>query len=152
MIDLRAVAACFSGMLCLLVSVNGLAEDSANRPNSNAPKNASVFVIVPTEGQVLQADAPITVRFGLRGMGVAPAGIIVEQTGHHHLLIDQSVLPDLTQPLPASEHIVHFGRGQTETDIRLKPGPHTLQLILGNHYHIPHDPPVISQKVHIIVE
>jgi hypothetical protein len=85
-------------------------------------------------------------------MGVAPAGIIVEQTGHHHLLIDQSVLPDLTQPLPASEHIVHFGRGQTETDIRLKPGPHTLQLILGNHYHIPHDPPVISQKVHIVVE
>jgi hypothetical protein len=92
------------------------------------------------------------VSFGLRGMGVAPAGVVVEKTGHHHLLIDQQELPDLTMPLPASAQLIHFGGGQTQTEIRLSPGSHTLQLVLGNQYHIPHNPPLISKKITIIVE
>ena len=121
-------------------------------PNSEAAEGAAVYVIHPLDGQVLNAKKPIEVSFGLRGMGVAPAGVVVEKTGHHHLLIDQQELPDLTMPLPASAHVIHFGGGQTQTEIRLVPGSHTLQLVLGNQYHIPHNPPLISKKITVIVE
>jgi hypothetical protein len=121
-------------------------------PNSRAAEGAAVYVIHPIDGQVLNAKKPIQVSFGLRGMGVAPAGVVVEKTGHHHLLIDQRELPDLTMPLPASAQLIHFGGGQTQTEIRLSPGSHTLQLVLGNQYHIPHNPPLISKKITIIVE
>jgi hypothetical protein len=121
-------------------------------PNSRAAEGAAVYVIHPLDGQVLNAKKPIEVSFGLRGMGVAPAGVVVEKTGHHHLLIDQRELPDLTMPLPASAQLIHFGGGQTQTEIRLAPGSHTLQLVLGNQYHIPHNPPLISKKITIIVE
>ena len=121
-------------------------------PNSKAAEGAAVYVIHPLDGQVLNAKKPIEVRFGLRGMGVAPAGVVVEKTGHHHLLIDQQELPDLTMPLPASAQLIHFGGGQTQTEIRLVPGSHTLQLVLGNQYHIPHNPPLISKKITVIVE
>jgi hypothetical protein len=121
-------------------------------PNSRAAEGAAVYVIYPLDGQVLNAKKPIQVSFGLRGMGVAPAGVVVEKTGHHHLLIDQRELPDLTMPLPASAQLIHFGGGQTQTEIRLAPGSHTLQLVLGNQYHIPHNPPLISKKITIIVE
>ena len=127
-------------------------KESDVMPNSRAAEGAAVYVIHPLDGQVLNANKPIEVSFGLRGMGVAPAGVVVEKTGHHHLLIDQQELPDLTMPLPASPQVIHFGGGQTQTEIRLARGSHTLQLVLGNQYHIPHNPPLISEKITIVVE
>lgn len=120
-------------------------------PFSNkSPKGAEVYFISPHDGDVV--DTTFTVQFGLKGMGVAPAGVMKENTGHHHLLIDVDKLPDLTQPLPATDHIKHFGGGQTETTLTLKPGKHTLQLVFANYAHIPHNPPVISKKITIEVK
>ena len=85
-------------------------------------------------------------------MGVAPAGVERKHTGHHHILVDLDELPAMDAPLPANENIIHFGGGQTETQLTLPPGQHTLQLLLGNHLHVPHDQPVISEKITIIVE
>jgi hypothetical protein len=85
-------------------------------------------------------------------MGVAPAGIKFDHTGHHHLLIDSELPADLSQPLPASEKSVHFGKGQTETTLTLAPGKHTLQLVFADMLHVPHDPAVVSKKITITVE
>ncbi|NER00372.1 MAG: DUF4399 domain-containing protein [Cyanothece sp. SIO2G6] len=119
-------------------------------PQSPAPADAYTYIIQPTDG----TNVPKTfdVKFGLSGMGVAPAGVKLDNTGHHHLLIDLDRLPDLTQPLQASSQLKHFGGGQTETTLTLAPGPHTLQLLLGNYGHVPHTPPVVSTPVHITVE
>jgi len=84
-------------------------------------------------------------------MGVAPAGIEKENTGHHHLIID-SDLPPLDQAVPNDDDHRHFGKGQTETQLELSPGNHTLQLLLGDFRHIPHDPPIISKQITITVE
>ncbi len=89
--------------------------------------------------------------FGLKGMGVAPAGTDKENTGHHHLIID-APLPPLDEPIPADDHHVHFGGGQTETTIELAPGTHTLQLLLADQNHVPHEPPVVSDRITITVE
>jgi len=94
---------------------------------------------------------PVTVRFGLSGMGVAPAGVEKAKTGHHHLLIDAAI-PDVNAPIPKDDNYRHFGGGQTEATIRLSPGQHTLQLLLGDHNHIPHNPPVMSRKITITVK
>ena len=103
-----------------------------------------------------QDDASVgqtfTVRFGLKGMGVAPAGVDVPATGHHHLLVDVATLPLLDAPLPATEQILHFGKGQTETELTLPPGKHTLQLLIGDKHHVPMEPPVISEKISITVQ
>ena len=85
-------------------------------------------------------------------MGVAPAGNPIPNTGHHHLLIDLAELPDLAKPLAANDNIVHFGAGQTETELSLAPGEHTLQLLLADFSHVPHNPPVISEKITITVK
>lgn len=114
-----------------------------------APPNAEVYFITPTDGATV--SSPVTVRFGLRGMGVAPAGIQQDATGHHHLLVDTD-LPAVDQPVPADAHHRHFGAGQTETTLTLEPGTHTLQLLLGDFAHIPHEPPVMSPKITITVE
>jgi len=119
-------------------------------PRSPAPADAELYFITPHDGAVVEPT--FTVRFGLRGMGVAPAGVDAPHTGHHHILIDLDELPPLSMPLPATEQVVHFGAGQTETELTLKPGVHTLQLILGNHLHIPHDPAVVSEKITITVQ
>ena len=116
---------------------------------TEAPKGAELYFITPTDGAVVKS--PVQVTFGLRGMGVAPAGVEKVGTGHHHLLIDTE-LPNLELPIPADDHHKHFGAGQTETVIELAPGKHTLQLLLGNHLHVPHDPPVLSEKITITVE
>ncbi len=84
-------------------------------------------------------------------MGVAPAGVEAQGTGHHHLLIDTEV-PNAGLPIPADDNHRHFGKGQTEAIIELAPGQHTLQLLLGDHLHIPHDPPVVSEQITITVE
>ena len=108
-----------------------------------------VYFISPADGETVHGE--VKVIFGLKGMGVAPAGVEVANTGHHHLLIDVDVLPALDGPLPATDNIRHFGGGQTETTLALPAGKHTLQLLLGNHLHIPHNPPVMSEKITITV-
>lgn len=114
-----------------------------------APAGAELYFIEPVDGATVRG--PVTVKFGLKGMGVAPAGIQLANTGHHHLLIDTG-LPALDKPIPADANHVHFGMGQTETTVDLAPGRHTLQLLLGDHLHIPHQPPVMSQQITITVQ
>ncbi|MEJ2530847.1 MAG: DUF4399 domain-containing protein [Halioglobus sp.] len=113
-------------------------------------QSAHAYIISPQNGETVPQT--FTVRFGLSGMGVAPAGVEREGTGHHHLLIDLKELPDLDKPLPANDHIRHFGGGQTETELTLPPGTHTLQLLMGNYMHVPHDQPVMSEKITITVK
>lgn len=113
-----------------------------------ATKGAEVYFVSPQDGATL--SNPVVVRFGLRNMGVAPAGVAHPDTGHHHLLIDTE-LAQMNLPIPADERHVHFGGGQTETAITLSPGEHTLQLVLGDYLHIPHDPPVTSSRIKITV-
>ncbi len=109
----------------------------------------TVYIIEPKDG--VTVSNPVRVVFGLRNMGVAPAGVNHLNTGHHHLLID-SDLPRLDQPIPASEKIRHFGGGQTETRVILLPGTHTLQLLVGDYAHMPHIPPIVSEKVTVTVK
>lgn len=116
---------------------------------SIASDDAELYIISPTDGEVV--SSPVKIVFGLNGMGVAPAGIKYNNTGHHHLLIDVPELPDINLPIPSDEHHKHFGKGQTETVIELEPGEHSLQLILGDHVHVPHDPVVVSKKIKINV-
>lgn len=110
---------------------------------------AGLYIISPSDGAVV--SSPLTVRFGLNGMGVAPAGIDAPKTGHHHLVID-APLPALDETIPKDEHYRHFGGGQTETMIELAPGSHSLQLVLGDHAHVPHDPPLVSTQISVTVK
>jgi hypothetical protein len=114
-----------------------------------APDGAEAYIISPKNGATVQS--PFVVQFGLKGMGVAPAGVKFESAGHHHLLIDTEVPANLSMPLPATEKIQHFGKGQTEVKLELPPGKHTLQLLLGDQNHIPHNPPVMSKKITVMV-
>ncbi len=118
---------------------------------ARAAAEAKVFFIQPADGELLNAGE-IKVVFGIEGMQVAPAGTDTPNSGHHHLLIDVEEMPDMTMPLPASENIRHFGKGQTETTLQLAPGTHRLQLLLGNYAHIPHNPPVLSQVIEVRVK
>ncbi len=131
--------------LGLVISAAGLADGI----RSPAPDGASLYFITPADGSVVKG--PVTVKFGLTGMGVAPAGVDVPNTGHHHLLInlEEAVNPEL--PLPATDQVRHFGGGQTETELSLPPGTYRLQLMLGNHLHVPHDPPVMSEVITVTV-
>jgi len=115
-----------------------------------APGNAYLYIGWPNDGEVIKAQ-PFRVWFGLRNMGVAPAGAAKENTGHHHLLIDVDIPPG-DQPIPNDRNHLHFGGGQTETTLELPPGQHTLQLVMGDHAHVAHNPPVISRKITITVE
>ena len=118
---------------------------------SPSPAGAEVYIISPKNGA--KVKSPVLVQFGLKPvMGVAPAGVKFDNSGHHHLLIDTDAPSDMSAPLPATDNIRHFGKGQTETSLTLPPGKHTLQLVLGDQSHIPHDPPVISKKITITVE
>jgi Domain of unknown function (DUF4399) len=115
-----------------------------------SPPGAEVYIISPKNGATVKG--PVLVQFGLKDkMGVAPAGVKFDNTGHHHLLIDTDAPTNMSAPLPATDHIKHFGKGQTETTLTLPPGKHTLQLLLADQNHIPHDPPVISKKITITV-
>ena len=113
-----------------------------------SPPGARSWLISPRNGDTLQS--PVTVLFGLEGMGVAPAGVDRPNTGHHHLLINID-LPDLREPIPATGQSLHFGGGQTQTTLVLPPGKYTLRLLLGDKNHVPHDPPVYSEVVSITV-
>ena len=134
----------FSVLLALLLP----AAAASAQERTPAPDGVELYIISPADGATL--ENPVTVRFGLRGMGVAPAGVATPATGHHHLLVDTE-LPDLTRPIPADDHHRHFGGGQTEVTLELTPGSHTLQLLLGDQNHVPHDPPVTSPRLSFTV-
>ena len=119
-------------------------------PRDPRPADAEVYIISPKDGDTVGKEFKVV--FGLKGMGVAPAGIKMANTGHHHLLVDVTKLPDMSLPIPADKNHLHFGKGQTETTLKLEPGKHTLQLLLGNYLHIPHDKEVISKKITITVK
>src|ERR1700686_1125230 len=114
-----------------------------------APAGAAVYIIKPAPGAKVRS--PVTVVFGLKGMGIAPAGVKFDNTGHHHLLIDAELPADLSQPLPMSDSIRHFGKGQTATTLELPPGKHTLQLLFAVLTHPPFTPNVASNKITITV-
>ena len=127
----------------------GIATASAQDFRSPAPAGAKVYFIEPKDGA--EIAGPITVKMGLVGMGVAPAGVEKKDTGHHHIFVDDK-LTDLMGPMPADDKHRHFGAGQTETVITLAPGKHTLQLVLGDHNHIPHNAAVVSEVITITVK
>ena len=132
----------FGGLLTSAVAADKLEK-------RKSPKGAKAYIIFPKDGKTV--GKKFTVRFGLKGMGIAPAAIDKENTGHHHLLIDVDKLPNLDLPLVATDNIRHFGGGQTEVQLELPPGKHTLQLVLGDWIHLAHDPPVLSKKITITV-
>ncbi|MGD2130980.1 MAG: DUF4399 domain-containing protein [Lysobacterales bacterium] len=125
------------------------AEDQATPERTPSAPGASVGFGNIADGDVV--PPVFTVKFTISGMGIAPAGSQIPNTGHHHLLIDVDQLPDMNQPLPATDHIRHFGKGQTEAQLELTPGKHTLQLLLADYRHVPHDPPVMSDRITITV-
>jgi hypothetical protein len=141
----------FRSLLLLAFGVPAYAQETApaTLPRTAAPENALVYFLSPSNGATV--TSPFTIRFGLRNMGVAPAGVTNANTGHHHLLIDVETLPPDNSPIPNDANHRHFGLGQTETEITLPPGQHTLQLVLGDALHIPHQPPVRSEKITITV-
>jgi len=137
------------GLLLSAVFVTSIAQETSGLTRTPAPGGADAYIQSPADGAVV--TSPFTVRFGLRGVGVAPAGVQLPNTGHHHLLIDVTEMPSFDLPLPANENVRHYGLGQTETELELRPGEHTLQLVLGDWLHTPHEPPVMSEIVTITV-
>jgi hypothetical protein len=118
-------------------------------PRTASPAGARVFFISPADGDTV--SNPIAIEFGIEGMSVVAAGVNEGHSGHHHLLVDTDV-PDTGMPIPADANHIHFGDGSTATELTLAPGEHTLRLLLGDHLHIPHDPPVVSDPITIMVE
>ena len=118
-------------------------------PRTASAEGARVFFISPADGDTV--SNPIAVEFGIEGMSVVAAGVNEDHSGHHHLLVDTDV-PDTVLPIPADAHHIHFGDASTATELTLAPGEHTLRLLLGDHLHIPHDPPVVSDPITIRVE
>jgi len=137
----------FTALLAIvLMSPAALAQDAPKRTPS--PPGAAVYFHYPLNG--VRVPTTFKVLIGLRGMGVAPAGIQKPATGHHHLLIDAPV-PPLNEPIPNDPQHVHLGGGQTEVEVTLPPGRHTLQLIVADQDHVPHDPPIVSQRITVLV-
>jgi len=133
-------------LVCMGLATSALAQPAL----SPSPTNAKVSISEPNNNAVVATT--FTVKFALSGMELAPAGTQKENTGHHHLLVDMATLPELTQPLAVSDQIRHFGKGQTETTLTLTPGKHTLQLVLGDYEHVPHNKPLISEKITVNVK
>lgn len=127
-----------------------LFSEAAFAGSTPAPASAYLYIGWPVDGQVVAAGKPFKVWFGLRNMGVAPKGVSFPNTGHHHLLIDTE-LANLDQEIPSDRNHLHFGAGETETMLELPPGRHTLQLLMGDDKHVPHNPPVRSRKITITV-
>jgi hypothetical protein len=145
-------------LACLIIAGGAMAEDKKEKEEvasirSDSPKGARSHIVFPKDGKTVKQKFKVV--FGLAKMGIAPAGINMPDTGHHHLLIDVDAKDyDMSAALPGDQmdKVKHFGKGQTETILELAPGKHTLQLVLGNFLHIPHNPPVISEKITITVE
>lgn len=140
-----------------LVAMMCLVAAPAFAQGTPSPEGAELYFVGLEDGATVAA--PVTVRFGLRGMGVAPAEVERDGTGHHHLLLNRPPLgegefgaEEFSLALPSDDNHRHFGGGQTEVTLDLPPGEHTLQLVLGDHGHVPHDPPVVSEVITIVVE
>jgi hypothetical protein len=144
-----AGALCAALVLAAWLSAPPAAAQAPTPQRTKAPEGVRLYFISPKDGETVKS--PLTVRFGLEGMGVAPAGVDQPATGHHHLIVDSDT-PPLDRPVPTDANHIHFGKGQTETTIELAPGRHTLQLLLGDHAHMPHDPPVVSERITVTVE
>ena len=142
-------AGSLSILICFAASGSAFGQPRPSGGPLPSPEGAGVYFLELKDGASLTTKTII--RFGLRGMGVAPAGSDRANSGHHHLLVDVPA-PDLGQPIPKDEQHLHFGKGQTETTLTLAPGKHTLQLVLGDALHIPHDPAIVSKKITITVE
>ncbi len=142
---IKPIASAITGALMLSFAWQANANDL---PRTAAPQTAKAYIVSPANGATVKS--PVTVVFGLEGMGVAPAGTDIPNTGHHHLLVDMDVPADLSKPL--GPDVKHFGGGQTQVQLELAPGKHTLQLLLGDKLHIPHQPAVVSEKITITVE
>ena len=134
-----------------LTATAAIAGDTPSNPD------AKVYFINLNDGDTV--SSPVTIHFGLQGMGIAPAGVEIENTGHHHLLLDRPGIgqtefgeEEFDLGVAADENNFHYGKGQTETVMELSPGQHTLQLVLGDAFHIPHDPPIFSDVITITVE
>ncbi len=143
----RTLVLALLAVLAFAVPFSGSAADGARSPS---PGGAAVAFANLEDGDVVPPG--YIVRFSVSGMGIAPAGVAIENTGHFHLLIDLAELPAMDGPLPATPNILHFGKGQAETALDLPEGEHTLQLLLADYAHVPHDPPVLSEPVRITVE
>lgn len=134
---------------CALLVSLAAAADPAALPRSKAPAGAECYIVSPADGATV--NSPVVVVFGLKGMGIAPAGMQQDKTGHFHLLVDVG-LPPLDKPIPKDEQHLHFGGGQTETTLKLTPGKHTLQLLMGDYAHVSFDPPVASKVITVTVQ
>ncbi len=146
MISLTRVCA----FACLMASA-AIAGETPSAPG------AEVYIANLQNGA--EVTGPVTVLFGLKGMGVAPAGTEAENTGHHHVLLNRVPFGEheedadmLETGIYADENHIHFGKGQTETVLDLPVGTHTIQLVLGDLYHVPHNPPVMSEQITITVK
>jgi hypothetical protein len=136
--------------LAALFVITTLAATAASA-QTPSPAGAAAYFINLKDGDTV--TGPFKIQFGLTGMGVAPAGSANPNTGHHHLLIDTQLSAEqMKQPIPADAQHRHFGAGQTEVVLTLPPGPHTLQLVLGDGAHMPHEPPVVSPVIKITVK
>jgi len=136
----------------ILIAVSAMAalgSPLAYAARATSPENAEAFIIWPSDGTVI-TGGKLWVRMGVRNIGICPKGVDLPNVGHHHLLIDTD-LPSFDEPIPSDRNHLHFGAGETEARIELPPGKHTLQLLLGDHAHTPHDPPVYSKKITITV-
>ena len=137
--------------LTIALAAAALAGTAAFAGETPAPEGAEVYFINVKDGDTL--SNPVTIQFGLKGMGVAPAGTEKENTGPHHLIINETIEGDeLNEPIPADDQHRHFGGGQTELTVDLPAGEHTLQLVLGDWSHIPHNPPVMSERITVTVK
>jgi hypothetical protein len=126
------------------------ADTASGPPRQKAPKGAKVMILEPKDGATVQQD--VTVKFGVSGIKVAPSTDTTAGTGHHHLLIDEKVLPPGNAPIPNDATHKHYGKGQTEDTVRLTPGDHTLQLDFADAAHMQFDPPLVSKKIKIHVK
>jgi Domain of unknown function (DUF4399) len=140
----KTVAAVLAGIACALFPLSARPAETKSMPD-----DAKVYIIWPNDGQVIPGGK-FWLRMGLSNAGIAPAGIDKPRTGHHHVLIDTD-LPPMDQEIPNDRNHLHFGAGQTEARIELPPGRHTLQLLLGDDNHVPHNPPLYSKKITVIV-
>jgi uncharacterized protein DUF4399 len=133
------------------VACSALAVAAFAQPRASAPAGAKVYFISPKNGATVQN--PVVVKFGLKGMTIAPAGTKGDNSGHHHLLVDTDLSDlNLSAPLPATDTVLHFGKGQTETTLTLPPGKHTLELVFADYQHMSFDPPLHSKKITVTVQ
>ena len=148
---MRNIALAFALMFSTATLAATVTSTVALAGETPAPADAKVYFIGLKDGDTV--TSPVTIRFGLSGMGIAPAGTEAPNTGHHHLIIDEKIEGEaLNEAIPVDEHHMHFGKGQTEASVTLPKGQHTLQLVLGDWSHVPFTPPIVSPVVTIDVK